>query len=411
VVVTEGLADPFGGAAERSTTLPIFFATDRETIDPAVCKYGDEFGDALRLGVAQVQFGDPGWSFDQLVGRSKAGERVNLGCLAADDFGRLWTTISPVLAADFEAASASTSDDDPIRGPALRFAKAVDAHLAKSEQPDVYIFVSGFNTTFAETVERIGQFAYFQGNDGAFLAYSWPTRLSVWGYVADSQKAALSVRNLRRLVLFLGTHTRAGQIHLIGYSAGAQILAQALLEIRLMHWEEDAETLRSKLRIGRVLYPAADLDLRYARNLKMDGFDDLAEESAVYVSSGDLGIWASAAFFTKATRLGRPDRDLTEADLESLRENPEGNFIDADAAIRHAGGDFAGHGYWYSNPWVNTDVILFLRYGLTPGERGLVRSEDGTRWVFPENYPQRLRCVVNRLRRDHGLLELPPASE
>lgn len=396
LAVREGMATPLDGLPEslQTSELEIFYATDRAPQDASACRYGDALGDVLRLGVATVRLGDPGWSFDELARRSVAGDDVELECTRAEEFGRLWTTVSPTDAERYAAARGTRSADDPIRAPALRFARALDERLAASRAPDVYVFVSGYNTTFQETVERFAQFSHFV-RDGVFLAYSWPTRLSFLSYVEDSQKGSLSVRNLRELILFLGRHTGVRRIHLIGYSAGARILAEALLQLRLMHPDTEPDALSARLRVGRLLFPAPDLDLVYARNLELDDWQDVAEQVTVYVSGSDLGVWASARFIFGASRLGNPD--FTEVDLEHLRNAEGGSFVDAAQAKQSAGSDLFGHAYWYANPWVSTDALLFLVFGLPPGERGLVLSEDGTRWVFPPDYPDRLRRVFDRL--------------
>lgn len=400
LVVSEHLVRPFQDlpAALRTNDLQVFFATDRKPIDPGSCHYGDDLGDALRLGVARVRLGKAAWSWDELVERSVSGETVPLTCAAAREFGGLWTTIAPTDAERYAAARASRSPDDPVRRPARRFAEAIDARLAETPTPDVYVFVSGFNTSFAQTVERFAQFAHFARRGGVFLAYSWPTRLSFLSYVEDSQKAELSVRNLRELILFLGRETRVRRIHLIGYSAGARILAQALLQIRLLYAGDDPKTLAKTLHIGRLLFPAPDLDLRYARNLELDHFADIAEETAIYVAEKDVGIWASARLIFNAPRLGNPYRELAQSDLKSLRNAEGAYFIDSNQALESAGSDWFGHAYWYQNPWVSTDAMLFMLFGLPPEKRGLVRAESGSYWVFPKDYPQRLRGVIEALR-------------
>jgi esterase/lipase superfamily enzyme len=399
IAVSRGLAKPLDGLPEalRGSDLDVFFATDRSPDDPAACRYGDELGDMLRLGVATVRLGEPEWTWPELVERSVTGEKVPLACTGAREFGGLWSTISPTAGERYRAARDSRSPDDPVRAPARRFARAIDARLAGSPAPDVYVFVSGFNTTFEQTVERFAQFAHFARRGGVFLAYSWPTRLSFLSYVEDTQKGELSVRNLRELILFLGRETQVGRIHLIGYSAGARILAKALLEIRLLHADADPATLSEKLRIGRLLFPAPDLDLNYARNLELDRFADVAERVAIYVSEGDVGIWASARLVFNAPRLGNPFAGLTESDLEKARGAQGADFVDSAQALKSAGSDWFGHAYWYANPWVSTDALLFLLMGLPPEQRGLVRAGSDTHWAFPEDYPERLRGVMEAL--------------
>lgn len=401
VMVRDGIVDVFGElpASYRTAEIPVFYATDRAPGDVAQCEYSVERGDVLRLGVATTHFGEEDWDFDELARRSSAGAKVHMDCVRAEEFGRLWTTISPADPERYGAARASVSPADRIRAPAHRFAAAVDERLAASVEPDIYVFVAGYNTTFHETVNRIGQFGHFV-RDGVYLAYSWPTRGGALGYVEDAQNGALSVRNLRELLIFLAQSTRVRRIHLIGYSAGAQVLADALLQLRLLNRGDDAAALQQQLRIGRVLYPAPDLDVMYARNLELDALSDLAEASTIYVSREDSALWASARLLFNAPRLGRPENALTEADLEKLRGETLNAFVDPGQAERSAGrSDRFGHAYWYGNSWVSTDALLFLRHGLAPAERGLVRSESGTYWVFPEDYPVRLREVLWDLER------------
>ena len=49
-----------------------------------------------------------------------------------------------------------------------------------------------------------------------------------------------------------------------------------------------------------------------------------------------------------------------------------------------------GHGYFRSSPWVSSDVLMTLYYGLKPKERGLVMREDMPIYAFPPDYISRL---------------------
>src|SRR5262249_58786721 len=52
----------------RVTEKSVFFATTRAPAPPgAPERYTSRAGDAVRLGVARVQLGEPGWSYDDLV--------------------------------------------------------------------------------------------------------------------------------------------------------------------------------------------------------------------------------------------------------------------------------------------------------------------------------------------------------
>jgi hypothetical protein len=57
-------------------------------------------------------------------------------------------------------------------------------------------------------------------------------------------------------------------------------------------------------------------------------------------------------------------------------------------------GGMKGHGYWYANEWIATDVTISLRYPIPPERRCLVNSPGTRVWRLPENYPE---CVAERL--------------
>ena len=55
-----------------------------------------------------------------------------------------------------------------------------------------------------------------------------------------------------------------------------------------------------------------------------------------------------------------------------------------------------GHGYFIKSPWVSTDILLNLKHGSNPSQRGLSRSEDGIVWEFPDNYPEKIKNLIRR---------------
>ena len=89
----------------------------------------------------------------------------------------------------------------------------------------------------------------------------------------------------------------------------------------------------------------------------------------------------------------RTDRGPRQRTVAYLGQLDEAGRVGVKRAAKGKG----GHGYWYQNPWVSSDVLLMIKYDLGPAERGLVRGADGAVWVFPEDYPERLRAIASRL--------------
>jgi esterase/lipase superfamily enzyme len=400
----DGVVDPFARLAEdeRTIDIEILYATDRNPTASSKpsSAYGDRRGLSLRLGVATVRLGRPNTGWDQLAKESIDNGRPVMQLTAIDEIGKLWTTI-PFSDERFIEVYESDSPSDPIREPAREFAALIDEQLARSSSQDIVLYVPGFNTPFEAPIHMMAQFAHFMGRDGVFVAYSWPARSTFLGYSKQMTTSVISQRNLRQFLIYLAEETNAERIHLISYSAGAPIVTDALLHLRLMHADSTVEEIRSSVRLGHVVYAGSDQDLDYFRNLYLDQFDDIAETITVYTSRDDTGLVLSRLFTTGTARLGRAMGDLTENDLEALRQGTTTSFVDVTDATRAAGGgDLWAHGYWYLNPWVNMDVISLLAHDLAPVDRALVREEGEAIWSFPKDYPQRIRQVWDRATRE-----------
>jgi len=63
-----------------------------------------------------------------------------------------------------------------------------------------------------------------------------------------------------------------------------------------------------------------------------------------------------------------------------------------------------GHGYWFANQRVSSDVLLSMVYPFDPAWRGLFHGPGLGLWTFPADYPQRVGDAVYQaapeLRRD-----------
>lgn len=391
--------DVFAGVPgeARRTTLEILYATDRAPTgdDPEHARYGSDRGGPLRLGRATVHLGARGGSWERLVADAQAGRRPPISIGSVEEYGSLWTTI-PIDDPDFEAAWTSTTADDAARDASRRFAEEIDEALDRSAWKEIVVYVPGFNTEFETPVRMIAQLGHFMARDGVFIAYSWPSRAHPFAYSKDRTNAAGSVRSLREFLRFLAEETRAETIHLLSYSAGAPLVSDALLQLRLMHAGEAPDEIRAALRIGNVVYAGSDEDLACFRNLFLDGVQDAVERITVYTSENDAGLALSTLFVTGSTRLGRPASGLSETDRTALRESSRVALINVDRAKLRAGSaDFFGHGYWFGNAWVSSDLILLMR-GYAPADRGLAWNEDGACWEFPRSYDDDLRRALTK---------------
>lgn len=386
-------ADPFTLVApdRRHTEVEVFYAVDRGptgAADPYKA-YGTARGESLRLGRATVRMGAENHDWATLVDETRRNTRPWLRVTHVEEFGELWTTAATPGGGEGEGNGSATGDPagEALRGPARRFAAEINARLAASHTRDIVLHVPGFNTTFVDPIDRMACLAHFLSRDPVCIAYSWPSWPTALEYDKQLVRARASVRNLRQLLLFLAAETDVEHIHVIAFSNGAQIATDALVQIRLANPGLGRDELRARLKIGHVVYAAADEDLIHFRGALLDRIDEAAESVLVYTSRRDTGLDLSRAVASNSPRVGQA--------REIFPDGPQRvTLVDvAHAQARSREDDIWAHSYWYLNPWVSSDLILLLRHDLPPERRGLVPGKDGP-WTFPDDYPARAAAIA-----------------
>lgn len=362
--------------ALRTTRLPVFYATTRAASEDGD-HYANEAAEGLMLGSAQVRLGDPGWTWDQLEAsdRTSTVEQPRIGAVeSVTEFGRAGTETAPTPAEE-------------------AFIAAIDAQLARTGNRDVVVYVHGYRVNFDEVAVQMGSFAHYLGN-GAVVTFQWPTGMMFWNYVTDCPRARAYIPDIERL-LVLVSRTRAQLVNVMAYSCGSPLLGAALERLRARHPDLDAAALRQRYRIGNVMFVASDVDLKTFAREYMPPAIDLSRQVLVYFSKLDRALGFSS-LIAGASRLGQPKiEDLTEQDIRRFAANPTFHAVDvSDVRGAHEMGGMKGHGYWYANDVISTDVTLSLRYPIPPAERCLVNRKGTKIWYIPPNY---VDCVAERL--------------
>lgn len=363
----------------RTTQVPVFFATTRKPTDGPE-HFGNEQAEGVALGVATVRLGEAGWSWQELLASDLASsvDRPRPGAVELVQTMGLAGRGSELTEAD------------------RQFIAHIDAQLARTANRSVVLYVHGYRVTFDEVAVQMGSFAHYLGQ-GATVTFQWPTGTNFWNYVSDCPKARRSIPDIARLVALLA-RTRARQVNLLAYSCGSPLLASALAQLRAQHAELDPVALQQRFRLGNVIFAASDVDLKTFAREHVKPALDLAQQVIVYFSRADRALGFSS-LIAGASRLGSPElEDLEELSLDELRlmsAEPRFQAIDVtDVRGAHEMGGMKGHGYWYANEVISTDVTLSLRYPIPPEQRCL-RTKPGTKvWSMPEDY---VDCVAKRL--------------
>ena len=301
-----------------------------------------------------------------------------------------------------------SGDGSGAREAERRFIAAIDSQLAKSNNKELVLYVHGYRVTFDEVAVQMGSFAHYLGH-GAMVTFQWPTGLNFWNYLTDCPRAERYIPDIERLIALLA-RSSAEKVNVLAYSCGSPLLAAALARLRARHPAEGRAELAKRYRIGNVIFAASDVDLKtFAHEYVPPGLD-LGQQLIVYASRNDRALGFSS-LIAGASRLGKPDiADLSPKELERLAADPRLQVIDvSDVRGAHELGGMRGHGYWYANDWISTDVTLSLRHPIPPEKRCLVNMPGTSRvWRLPDDYPQ---CVVERLLAAFPELRRSPAQK
>ncbi len=391
--------DPFlfTDESDKTTQVNIFYATGRkEKGVPEQQEYGNDFGKGIRLGRATVQIGDDNMTWDDLRAASMTKKRrhdVPVKFIQAYEYGMLTTTIREKwLKKDPQLANDTSGEQ--------AFADAVNERLARSMNKDICIYIHGFNDHYKSHCQIVAELSHFLGHSSVMMVYLWPCRQSARDYPFDLMRAHETAPDLAKLIEFLANHTRADEIDLFGYSAGATLLADALVNLRGRHPDDNADELKMKLRVGDVIFAAADVSFRTFAGEYIRDITDLTRHLHVYYAPSDYAM-AMSSMVNLGSRLGAPNiGELSEKELEELVNILNISAINVDYSRSFYGpGNPIFHGYWHTNSWVFTDLLLNLRANLTPADRQLELIPGQERiYYFPEDYPQRMADLVTAYR-------------
>lgn len=402
VIAGQGLFDPFANVPpdDQDSEVDVFIASARTVSgrEDSATFYTNERSREVRLGKATVEIG-AGMTWDELAEQSLAKKRDNnpvVKLTGYEEYGPLWTTAWPPdfrFARDWDAP-------DIDRGPAEQFAGDINERLAISRRKQIIVFVHGFNTKFASNATNCAEMLHYTGRDGVIISFDWPSKGNMFSYQVDKANARFAERQFRRLLEFLAAETTAEEINILAHSAGNPVVAEALRQISLTHYDKDPAEIREQTKIGRVVFAAPDMDLGQLVSVSLDGGGRVTRGFTVYASRKDKALSFSGTIFGDV-RVGRSIGKLEPDMVEALKKNG-GLWVDATAA-QNKKGSFLGHSYYHNNPWVSSDLLIFLRTGASAAERGLVMDEETGFMIFPKNYEEKLPQVLKTLNENYSI--------
>lgn len=242
-----------------------------------------------------------------------------------------------------------------------RFFSDVSGMVSTSPDKDAFVFVHGYNESFESAALRTAQLAYDFGFKGAPIFYSWPSKGSLLGYVADEASVDGTVGNLKQFLEDVANRTGATTVHLIAHSMGNRAMLNAITALA------SDSSFKNYQEFGNVVLAAPDVD-RDMFMKQVVAIQKPQNKLTLYVSAHDQALVASHVLFHKEPRAGEGGRDSIV--MEGL------DTVD----VSQLSADALGHSYFADNRTVVRDLLGFLQ-GKIPLGRDLQRCRSGL-WLI-----------------------------
>lgn len=389
-VMSTGDLNPFdiNPNLEKSNALRILYATNRIPAGgPENRTYTIFPGNKLHMGIAHMRIGRQDTSWENIFNLSTTAEKGRRPAIRLEEMHEL---------VQYRLKGNVGAQSDDVRA----MANMVNEALERSIDKDITIYVHGANTAIFRACAQAAQYHHFTGRNSVVLAYLWPSAENLFAYGTDARHALRSAPAFARLLTLLAEHTHAKNINILAYSAGALIVSPALDIVG----RDTQASERKGLRVGQVYYAAADIGVQTFVS-QLQHYIDIPVSTTLAINMKD-SVLSLSARRNKESRAGRPSKyDLSPDEDQWVRNasmEPGLSLIGINAETV-SGMKSRSHDFWYSHPWISSDVLTQFLFHKAPQERGLVEAKkDGLHyWFFPPDYPDRIVDIVEAAAAKH----------
>ncbi len=375
----------------QTTTATVLYATDREpeTIE-GVYGYSPTRSRIVHFGLCDVKMGTDEMTWPELVSASctravAQSKPIPLALTGIDERGH-YPQLAAMVQVDGKwvespqeiAAHAKTRED---------VHRLLSERLALTPRKELFVFVHGYNNTFASSAFRAAQIWHFTGRGGVAVMYSWPAGSSglLQGYTRDRESGEFANPHLKRFLRDLAACPDVQKINLICHSRGTDVLGTAVRELS-NEYRAAGKDPRTELKIGQFVLAAPDIDLDvFVERFGSDRVGFVAEQITIYASPNDKAIGLSTWLFGSIRRMGQVDlKDMHPDVAKAAKHHPVMSMVEMEGKTIKK-----GHGYFLDSPAALSDLILVLRDGKRPGAangRPLYDDPEGF-WQIRDGYP------------------------
>jgi len=181
------------------------------------------------------------------------------------------------------------------------FVQALNAQLAQRPpgSRNVFLFIHGFNTMFAEAVYRAAQLAHDSKAPGVPVLFTWASRGTATAYVYDLNSAT-AARDALEHALRLLLRSNAEKVNVLAHSMGNWVTVEAFRQIKI------SGDLPPTNRIGTIVLAAPDIDIDVFKS-QLRRFGKPQKPFYVVLSQDDRALFLSRTIAGGVTRVGDSD--------------------------------------------------------------------------------------------------------
>ena len=178
------------------------------------------------------------------------------------------------------------------------FLQALNAQLALRPpgSRNVFLFVHGFNTMFAEAVYRGAQLAHDSRAPGVPVVFTWASRGQATAYVYDLNSATAARDGLEHTLRLL-LSSNAERVNVLAHSMGNWVTVEAFRQIKI------SGNLPPASKIGTIVLAAPDIDIDVFKS-QLRRFGKPQKPFYVVLSQDDRALFLSRTIAGGVTRVG-----------------------------------------------------------------------------------------------------------
>ncbi len=224
------------------------------------------------------------------------------------------------------------------------FFKKLSSNIQKSTKKSSFLFVHGYNVSFADAAKRTAQISYDLLFDGEAVFYSWPSRGATADYTVDEANIAWAETNIKNFLSDYLSRSNADEIYLVAHSMGNRGLTKAIVSLMT-----EKPELASKIKEIILAAPDIDADV-FKRDIAPQMVAKTHKPITLYVSSDDVALKASRQVHGSA-RAGDSGAGVV---LVKGVETIDASGVDT---------SFLGHSYFASTSSIISDIFDLIKTG------------------------------------------------